>query len=228
MNLGAVLDDQLLRTTLLVARTGSFAAAARETGVDPSSVSRQVAALEDATGIRVFDRTTRRLDITEAGRLYLERALPALEALDEAVELSADGLQIAISFNADEDGALLVSEVVALEVTETLSLPGDIRAAEDQRLWRARFPDEGAARFSAAQAAILELREADVQGTGSLSITVGQGCTGDRVPDTLSFRSWLRMDAGGAFIPFSRSDDLFALMDEAEAEALRTQLTASC
>ncbi|RED12291.1 hypothetical protein [Pontivivens insulae] len=149
-------------------------------------------------------------------------------ALDEAVELSADGLQIAISFNADEDGALLVSEVVALEVTETLSLPGDIRAAEDQRLWRARFPDEGAARFSAAQAAILELREADVQGTGSLSITVGQGCTGDRVPDTLSFRSWLRMDAGGAFIPFSRSDDLFALMDEAEAEALRRQLTASC
>lgn len=85
-----MLDDQLLRTTLLVARTGSFAAAARETGVDPSSVSRQVASLEDATGIRVFDRTTRRLDITEAGRLYLERALPALEALDEAVDAARD------------------------------------------------------------------------------------------------------------------------------------------
>lgn len=84
------MDDQLLRTTLLVARFGSFASAAREAGVDPSSVSRQVAALEDAIGLRIFDRTTRRLDLTEAGRLYLEQARPALEALDEAADAARD------------------------------------------------------------------------------------------------------------------------------------------
>ena len=84
------MDDQLLRTTLLVARSGSFAAAARNTGVDPSSVSRQVAALEAALGIRIFERTTRRLDLTEAGRLYLDRAAPALEAMDEAADAARD------------------------------------------------------------------------------------------------------------------------------------------
>ncbi len=90
MNKPWLMDDQLLRTTLLVARSGSFAAAARETGVDPSSVSRQVAALEDVLGIRVFERTTRRLDLTEAGRLYLDRAMPALEAMDEAADAARD------------------------------------------------------------------------------------------------------------------------------------------
>lgn len=84
------MDDQLLRTTLLVARAGSFAAAARETGADPSSVSRQVAALETALGFRIFDRTTRRLDATEAGRMYLDRAAAGLEALDEAADAARD------------------------------------------------------------------------------------------------------------------------------------------
>ncbi|MEL7098726.1 MAG: LysR substrate-binding domain-containing protein [Pseudomonadota bacterium] len=84
------MDDHLLRTTLRVAKAGSFAAAARETGVDPSSVSRQVAALEEAVNIRIFDRTTRRLDLTEAGRLYLDRAAPALDALDEAADVARD------------------------------------------------------------------------------------------------------------------------------------------
>lgn len=90
MNWNGALDDQLLKTTALVARTGSFAAAAREIGVDPSSVSRQVAMLEADIGIRVFDRTTRRLDLTEAGQLYLERAIPALEAMVEAADAARD------------------------------------------------------------------------------------------------------------------------------------------
>lgn len=100
------MDDHLLRTTLLVARSGSFAAAARETGADPSSVSRHVAALEEAVGIRVFDRTTRRLDLTEAGRLYLERARPALEALDEAADAARDVM-------TDPSGHLRVTTSVA-------------------------------------------------------------------------------------------------------------------
>lgn len=84
------MDTQLLRTTLLVARFGSFAAAARETGVDPSSASRQVAALEAHLGLRLFERTTRRLHITEAGRIYLDRVAPSLDALDEAADAARD------------------------------------------------------------------------------------------------------------------------------------------
>lgn len=100
------MDDQLLRTTLLVARAGSFAAAARETGVDPSSISRQVAALEDALGIRIFARTTRRLDLTEAGRLYLDHAAPALEAMDEAADIARDVM-------SEPSGLLRVTSSVA-------------------------------------------------------------------------------------------------------------------
>ncbi|MEM6356154.1 MAG: LysR family transcriptional regulator, partial [Pseudomonadota bacterium] len=50
-----------------VARQGSFAAAARAHGLDPSSVSRAIASLEDGLGVRLFQRSTRRVSLTEAG-----------------------------------------------------------------------------------------------------------------------------------------------------------------
>ena len=119
------MDDQLLRTTLLVARTGSFAAAARKTGVDPSSVSRQVAALEDELGIRVFERTTRRLDITEAGQLYLDRARPALEAMDEAADAARDVL-------SEPSGFLRVTTSVAFGERWLISRVASFHAAFPQ------------------------------------------------------------------------------------------------
>lgn len=53
---------------------GSFSAAGRGLGLTPSSVARGIAALEDDLGVRLLNRTTRKLSLTEAGRLYLERA----------------------------------------------------------------------------------------------------------------------------------------------------------
>lgn len=64
-----------------VARAGSFAAAAKAIGSDPSSVSRSIAALEAELGVRLFQRTTRSLSLTEGGDLYLSRAQPLLEEL---------------------------------------------------------------------------------------------------------------------------------------------------
>lgn len=52
--------------------------------VDPSSVSRTVAATEAALGLRLFQRTTRSLAITEEGDAYLRRVTPLLEAFDHA------------------------------------------------------------------------------------------------------------------------------------------------
>ncbi|MQQ09658.1 LysR family transcriptional regulator [Epibacterium sp. SM1979] len=100
------MDDQLIRTTLRVAREGSFAAAARVTGVDPSSISRQVAALEQALGIRVFERTTRRLTLTEAGRIYLDRVTAALDAIDEAADAAREAM-------SEPSGRLRVTASVA-------------------------------------------------------------------------------------------------------------------
>lgn len=69
-----------------VVETGSFSAAATALGLRRSSVSRNVAALEDALGIRLLQRTTRRLALTDAGRAYHDRAKDALAALGEARE----------------------------------------------------------------------------------------------------------------------------------------------
>jgi len=80
----------LLRLFDDVAKAGSLAAAARERGVDASLVSRHLAALESALGFRLFDRTTRRLHLTEAGRSYLERSRVLIDELEIAQQEAAD------------------------------------------------------------------------------------------------------------------------------------------
>jgi len=70
-----------------VVEAGSFTAAASVLGVRKSSVSRSVAALEAELGIRLLQRTTRRLSLTEAGHAYYDRARDALAGLDEAREV---------------------------------------------------------------------------------------------------------------------------------------------
>lgn len=78
--------DQLaaLRLFARVVHAGSFSAAARAENRSVSAVTRQVAALEDALDVRLINRTTRRLGLTEAGQLYFERIERILADLDEA------------------------------------------------------------------------------------------------------------------------------------------------
>ncbi|WP_147125335.1 LysR family transcriptional regulator [Shimia ponticola] len=80
------MDLDALKTVLTVSQRGSFAAAARQLDMDPSSVSRAVAGVEDDLGIRLFHRSTRRLSLTEEGRIYVLRLAPLVEGLDEAAE----------------------------------------------------------------------------------------------------------------------------------------------
>ncbi len=64
--------------------SGSFSAAGRRLGLAPSSVTRRIGALEDDLGVRLLNRTTRSLSLTEAGRLYHERAQRILAEVEEA------------------------------------------------------------------------------------------------------------------------------------------------
>jgi len=73
-----------MRILVRVVDSGSFSAAARRLGVAPSSVSRQINELEEDLGARLFARTTRKLNLTEAGQLYYERASNILIDVDEA------------------------------------------------------------------------------------------------------------------------------------------------
>lgn len=66
-----------------VVSDGSFAAAARSMGVTRSALSKSVSGLEDALGVRLFDRTTRRVSPTEAGQAYYERVVQILADVAE-------------------------------------------------------------------------------------------------------------------------------------------------
>jgi len=67
-----------------VAERASFTAAARDLGLSKSAVSKQVARLEERLGARLLHRTTRRLNLTEIGRAYFERARRIVADAEEA------------------------------------------------------------------------------------------------------------------------------------------------
>lgn len=72
-----------MRLFLTVVQIGSLSGAGRQSGLSPASVSRQITALEDDLGVRLLNRTSRRLSLTEAGQVYLERAERLLQDIDE-------------------------------------------------------------------------------------------------------------------------------------------------
>ncbi len=80
----AIMELTQLRAFVEVARAGGFAAAAETRNVAPSSVTRAVAGLERSVGVRLFQRTTRKVSLTEAGERLLARIGPALEEIEAA------------------------------------------------------------------------------------------------------------------------------------------------
>ena len=76
---------------IAVAETGSFAAASKRLLRDPTAISRRVQALETRLGVRLAERTTRHVRLTEAGRAFLERAGTILADL-RAAEAEAASL----------------------------------------------------------------------------------------------------------------------------------------
>src|SRR5215813_9657779 len=67
-----------------VIERGSFAGAAEDMGLSPSAVSKLVTRLELRLGVRLINRTTRRLALTPEGEIYLERARDILRAIESA------------------------------------------------------------------------------------------------------------------------------------------------
>jgi len=69
-----------------VARSGGFSSASRALGTPVANVSRKVALLEEALGVRLFVRTTRHVALTEGGRRYFEACSRVIDALRDADE----------------------------------------------------------------------------------------------------------------------------------------------
>jgi len=75
-----------LDAVVTVARLGGFRAAARELGMSSSALSHAVSALESRLGVRLFNRTTRSVALSQAGEQFVAEIAPALAAIRSAVE----------------------------------------------------------------------------------------------------------------------------------------------
>lgn len=89
-----------------VVETGSFSGAARDLGVTQPTVTRHIAALEQRLGVRLVNRNTRRLSLTEAGRIYFDKCKAVLD-------LVAETESITTSQQTDLSGKLRIATSVA-------------------------------------------------------------------------------------------------------------------
>ena len=100
------------------AETGSFSAAARRLGLTPAAVSKNVARLEISLGLRLFQRSTRSLTLTDGGERFLHQASGAFATLREAVANAA-------SDNGQPSGVLKVGMALAFGREHLLPLLPD-------------------------------------------------------------------------------------------------------
>ena len=78
------MDFQQLDAFVAVAERGSFRAAADAIHLSPPALSRRIGQLESSLGVRLFNRTTRAVELTGPGRAFLERARLVLDGLEHA------------------------------------------------------------------------------------------------------------------------------------------------
>lgn len=78
-------DYNQLRAFVAVGELLSFSRAAEALGVSPSALSQMVRGFEDRVGVRLLNRTTRSVALTEAGETLFERVRPAVSELGEAI-----------------------------------------------------------------------------------------------------------------------------------------------
>jgi DNA-binding transcriptional LysR family regulator len=114
------MDFENLRIFIEVIRRGSFAAVARDRNVDPSSVSRAVASLEEDLGTRLIQRSTRNMGLTEAGNLFFGRMEALVDEMDHAREE-------ALAVSAGPVGTLRLTASVAFGHQRLLPLLPEFR-----------------------------------------------------------------------------------------------------
>ena len=102
-----------LEVVLAVARRSSFRGAAQELGMSTSAVSSAVAGLEARLEVRLFNRSTRSVALTDAGQRYVERIAPALAEIQRAnVEIARepDAPSGTLRINVPQGAAFLLLE----------------------------------------------------------------------------------------------------------------------
>jgi DNA-binding transcriptional LysR family regulator len=86
------LNDVALFVQLV--RAGSVAEAARHLGVPANTASRRVQQLERDLGVRLMQRSTRRLTLTDAGQTFFARCADQIEALSQSAQELSEGSEV--------------------------------------------------------------------------------------------------------------------------------------
>lgn len=111
-----------------VAEARSFAEAARRLGLSPPAISKNIAELETRLGMRLINRTTRRVALTEEGRIYLDHVVRGLDALTEADNALS-------SSRAAPSGLLRVSAPMTVTLTQlSAAIPDFLSRYPDLKL----------------------------------------------------------------------------------------------
>lgn len=76
-----------LKAVMAIAKRGTFRGAAIELGMSTTALSHVIVKLEGNLGGRLFNRTTRSVSLTEAGRLFVEQVGPALQNIHSALDI---------------------------------------------------------------------------------------------------------------------------------------------
>ena len=155
-----------------IARTGSFAAAARELGKVPSALTYSVRQLEEALDVLLFDRSSRQAQLTAAGTELLQegrRLLQAMDAVANRVKRVASGWEAELAISVED----VLSMPVVFELVQAF--------CED----REARPHSGAAGETGGRATRLRLRSDVLAGTWEALVTgqvdLALGVSGEHV-----------------------------------------------
>jgi DNA-binding transcriptional LysR family regulator len=124
-----------VRIFMRAVETGSFSAAGRMLRLSPSVVSYRIQLLEDHLNCRLLTRTTRSMSLTEAGRVFFERCVEVVEAVERA-EAS-----VAQEGGANPHGVLRVTAPLGLGRRVIAPMLARYRAAQPQTDLRLRLSD---------------------------------------------------------------------------------------
>src|SRR5690348_3620003 len=143
-----------ITTFVKVASAGGFSAAAVQLRVSPAIVSTRVQTLEDRLGVRLLNRTTRKVALTEIGKSYYERCAALLLELDEADQAARSSnsathgtIRLNISVPLEHDVPRLICEYarsrmgLVFETTSTAQMPDLVAEGFDLALRIGPLPD---------------------------------------------------------------------------------------
>ncbi|PVB59899.1 LysR family transcriptional regulator [Labrenzia sp. 011] len=110
-----------------VVELSNFSRAAERLRTSQAGVSHAIRDLEELLGVRLFDRTTRRVELTEAGRIFADNALPGLEEIERAVEAVRDLSQLRLGLVRIAAPPLLGATVLPRLLQEVAKVYPDLK-----------------------------------------------------------------------------------------------------